>query len=305
MAKQTGPDFGSLGFYSGGRMLPEGDYALDFTLKMHAGTKADGTPAGPERLGVMLTCFPIGKDGAVVGEGTEHFLSMGTKAGESYAPDADTGKSLVSIPGGPGIGPNNKTNWFAFLKSLYDSGLPEGILSNDFTVVDGVWVHIQNVPEPEDRKSFRATTGEAGIDEKRGGGMMAVVTEILDGGAPWEGGGGITTSKKAAKPGPRGVVKHTIKAAPAPAAKKKATGSDDDEVKSAAETAIAGVLEAKPDGCKRLILQTGSFKLVKVSDGDEMASKVADLIKTDDDTLSSILGELGFELNGSDIKPTA
>src|SRR5437016_3811459 len=141
----AGVDFGSMGSYSGGFTLPEGDYSIEFEVAMER--LNDKQQGRSPRLGVYLHATPLAG-----GDVFDQFLSMGGKAALSFAPDPNTGKGLVSIPGGAGGGLNNSTNWYMFLKSLYDCGLPEGIFTNDFTVLDGINVHTQNVPEPEERK---------------------------------------------------------------------------------------------------------------------------------------------------------
>lgn len=299
-----GPNFGDLNFYSGGRMMPEGNYAIEFTIGMHAGTKSDGTPAGPERLGVFLNATPITESGEANGDPLDppHFISMGSKAHESWAPDPDTSKSLVAVPGGPGAGLSNKTNWFLFLKSIYDCGMPQGTLQNDLSAIDGIWVHVANVPEPEDRKNFRAQTGEAGGEERRGGGMVPVVTEILEGGKPWDGSGGMP-SEGAKKPAAKG------KAAPAAApktngkAKAAPPAAADDSVREAASESITSILAENESGMKRTKLRMEVFKAVKKAHGDEMVQKVMDEVVGNDDALSGVLEELGFTLSGQDIKP--
>lgn len=297
-AKPTGgTGFGALGFYFGGSILPEGDYAMEFNVIMHQGTKQDGSPAGPARLGVMITAHPLSG-----GDPSDQFLSMGTKASESFAPDPETGKSLVAVAGGPGLNPNNKTNWFYFLKSLYDCGLPEGIFENDLTTIDGIHVHTQNIPEPEDRKSFGARTGEAGAEERRGGGLMPVVSEIKEDGKPWEGTGGLPSAKpagkKAAPVAARAPVRAAAKAAPVAAV-------ENEDVEASALNAVAAVLEKSPNGCTKVALRTGTFKSLNDTAGDEMAQAVLDTYFGSDDTLNALVNQLEYSVQGVMVKPMA
>lgn len=295
--------FGDLGAYSGGFDIPEGDYAIEHTVQMYAPTKTDGTKAGVERLGVMLKFYPLAG-----GDPLEKFLSMGGKADQSYAPDPETGKGVIPVAGGAGAGLNNKTNWFLYLKSLYDCGLPPGVFDNDLTTIDGVWCHIQSVPEPEDRKGFGSRTGEA--EEERKAGKIPVCTEIKDDGKPWEGTGGIpevTEKPKVVKAGPKAVVKAApakpaaVKAKPAPAPVATAEG-DDEDLKAQALTAMAAVLEKNPKGCAKVVLRTGVYKAIK---DNEVGQQVLDTFFGDDDLLGSLLGDLGYTVAGMMIKPAA
>lgn len=300
-----GVNFGDLGFYSGGFSLPEGDYALEFNAVMFAGTKQDGTPAGPERLGVMVNAHPLRG-----GDMQQQFFSMGSKAHLSFAPNPETGKGLVPVPGGPASGANNKTNWFLFLKSMYDCGLPQGIFSNDLIVLDGIHVHTQQVPEPEDRKGFQAQTGEAAQEERRSG-MVPIVSAILDDGKPWEGTGGIP---EADAPAPAPVAKLPVKLAPkapvkpiarvAPvAAASVAEATDDEGVMTAAINGVTEVLTASPNGISKLLLRTGTFKAVTAVNGGPVAQQVLDTYFQTDEALNSILNQLGYASVGGQVKP--
>lgn len=314
-------NFGELEFYSGGFNLPEGNYCVFFDVRMHAGTKQDGTPAGPERLGVMLHAYPIAEDGTPQGdEAMEKFLSMGGKANQTYAPDPNTAdangwcKGLALVPGGPGAQPNNSTNWAMFLKSLYDCALPKGVFTNDLSVIDGIWIHTANVPEPEERKGFGQSTGEVEQQQRKGPSLIPVVTAILDGGKPWEGTGGLIEAKAPAKkaapaakaPAPKAGLKATPKAparpAPAPAA---AAAVDEDATKTAAVNAIGEVLGDAPNGIAKLVLRTKVFTKVKEAEGEEMAQAVASSIFADDATLNGVLAEVGYSVQGAQIKPLA
>jgi hypothetical protein len=304
-----GPNFGDLSFYSGGFLLPEGDWALEFNVQMHQGTDKNGTPKGAARLGVMLTAYPVA-NGALAGEPQEQFLSMGSKAHESYVPN-DTGKGLAKVPGGPGS-VTNKANWWYFLESLYNTGLPVGIFTDDLSVLDGIWVHTQNIPEPEERKGFgTAATGE--VQEQRFNNKMPVVSEILEGGKPWEGTGGIPTAAAAA---PKATVAGRI--APRPATTRAqappspaATTGDDEDVKNAAINGITSILMFEQpkgvypnaNGIKKLLLRTGTFKAVNTAVSPEMGQAVMDAFFSDDASLNGLLGEMGYHLVGNDVKP--
>src|SRR5271155_1825816 len=203
-APSAGFNFGDMSAYSSGGGIPEGDYVwTDLTVEMFQPTKLSGATVGPAKLAVKVTMVPLPN-----GEPREQHYSLGTNAHQSWQPNPETGKSIVAVPGGPGTPPNASTNWAILVKSLFDSGLPNGILNDDLSVLEGIHVHMANVPEPEERKGFRAKTGEAA--EIQTPATIAVVTEIKDDGKPWEGTGGIT---EAAAPKPNGKVPTAAQAA--------------------------------------------------------------------------------------------
>lgn len=290
--------FGSLDFYSGGYLLPEGDYAMEHNVVLHAFTKQDGTSVGEPKLGVMLTAHLLNGGGAV-----EQFLSMGSKAHLSFGPRED-GKGLQAIPGGPAVTAARSTNWQLYLKSLYDTGLGEGVFMDDIGVLDGIWVHTQNVPEPEERKGFGgAKTGEV-EQERKGSGLIPVVTAILDGGKPWEGGGGFPDAnapapKAVARPAPRAVARPV--AVPAQAA----AAVDADDVMTAAINAVTDVITKSPTpAITKLALRTGVFKLVQASQGGEMGNAVLNTFFGSDEALNQVLQPLGYVAAAGQVKPT-
>jgi hypothetical protein len=210
--------FGQLADYSGGAQLPEGDYCLYFDVRVHQATdKLSGAARGQANLGVMIQAWDLHDP---VAEPKEKFVSMGSKAKLTFQPNA-SGKGLALVPGGPAGSLNNKTNWFYLLESLYQCGMPEGVFSNDLTTIDGIHVHLSNIPEPEERKSYRKGAKTAVVDpdekaddEPKGSGLMPVITEIYETGRPWEGTGGVPTAPLAIAPTAQATPVH---AAPPPA----------------------------------------------------------------------------------------
>lgn len=305
-----GVNFGSLGMYVAGGGLPEGDYALEFECQMFQAKKQDGSTAGPIRLGVMVTAHSLTEAAA---EPRSQFYSMGGNADKSFAPNPDTGKGLVVVPGSAGSTLNNSSNWAYLLKSLYDCGMPEGVFVNDLTAIDGVWVHVSSIPEPEERKGFQSQTGE--VAEVRKAGTISIVTEIKEGGCPWEGGGGFEAAPAptpAAPVKPKGVVKPLAKppvakpalvkpkpAPPEPVAAAEAV--DEDEVATAAVSGVSTVLESAPTGCKKLKLRTGTFKAVTDESGAAMAQTVMETYFTSDENIDVLIGPLGYAVKGVDI----
>lgn len=309
-----GVDFGSRqsSLYTGGFTLPAGDWAVWFDLMLQQ-PRAGSTYTNP-RLGVRLSCYPLDKPNS---EPTEQFLSMGSKAHESFMP-SESGKSLVPIVGGPG-NLTNKSNWNLFRDSLYNAGLPEGIFSNDLSVLDGIWVTTAQEAEPEERKSFGgAETGEVAQQNNKVPGKIPVVIAIIEGGMPWDGGGGIPEAPKAvAKPGPRAVAPPAGRPAPAPATRpapsrpaaaapaESADAGDADAITAAAVNAIGTVLgdERYANGCPKLILKTSVFKLIEKSDGKDMAQAVTNAYFATDAAMAGLLGQINYKLEGTTVKP--
>lgn len=306
--------FGSDAFYAGGFTLPEGDYAMEHNVVMHAGTKQDGTPAGQERLGVMLTAYPVRG-----GDPIQQFLSMGTKAHESWAPDPETGKGIVPIAGVTPVSLSNKSNWYYYKKSMEDCGLPEGIFVDDIATLDGIWVHTTQVPEPEERKNFGAKTGEV-QEERKGGGKMVVVSAILDDGKPWEGTGGFDFTQAAAapaKPAVRAPAKPAVAAArpavkaparvAAPVQEEAAPEVDQEALLTAAINGVSDVLSqpANAKGCTKLALRANVFKAISKQADEETGNQVMAEFFSSDEALNTLLGQVGFALQGAQVKPAA
>lgn len=290
--------------YSAGGGLPEGDYLLTFDVQMYQAQTQAGVKRGAERLGVMLSATPVNGSGEAIDEPKTKFYSFGSKAHLSFSPDPNTGKGIVAIPGGAGAQPTNKSNWAYLLKSLYDSGMPKGIFTNDFTVLDGMLVHMHEVPEPEERKSFKKTaaTGEAaldGADEQQGNGKMSIVSEIK-GGVEWWEGDAVAAAPAAAKAGPKAVA---AKAAAPKAKAAPAAAAEEVDAAEAAVNAVGSVLEASPNGCAKLLLKTKTFTAVKGAHGDDMAQAVIDGFFGSDADLNGLLNQLGYQVTGQQIKP--
>ena len=308
--KKTAPvavPFGSLSFYVGGsRMLPRGLYAMEHHVHMFTPTKNDGTPSGkPAFLAVQLTAHPIDEEGNSTGEPILQQLSMGSKAALSFQPDPDTGKGLVPVPGGPASHGSTNTNWQLYLKSLYDSGLPEGVFEGSLDTIDGIWVRTDNMPEPEERKGYSsaAATSEAAGEAQQGPKLVPTVIEILENGKPWEGTGGIPSAEAA--PVKKAPAKTAPKAAPKAAPAKKAAPepeADEQDTATAASNAVTSVLEANPNGCTKIALRTGTFKALGAAGYDAATVKaILDETFANDDALNAVLGPLGYVVKGMQV----
>lgn len=300
LARRTAPQaaaavpFGDLGFYSGGGGLPDGKYAMEFNVMMFQAQSQSGERKGPARLGVQVKAYPL-NDPA---NPHEQFYSMGSKADQSYMPNPETGKGIVPVPGGPGGNLNNSTNWMYLLKSLYDSGLPQGVFVGDVSVLDGIHVQVTNIPEPEERSRFQSNTSEVAGDRKPQ--TIAIVSEILDDGKPWEGSGGIPTEAApvpvaAVRPGtkPAVVAPKPTAARSAPVAEPEPSAGDED-LQTEALNAITAVLSKSPDGMPRLSLRQEAFKAAGT-----MGDAVLKAYFSNNNDLNGILGQLGYTLKGA------
>lgn len=314
--------FGDDTFYSaGGGGIPEGRYLTYYDAVTHQYEKQDGSKVGPEFLAIRVAAYPLDSYTPET-EPLLGYYSMGGKALLSFMPNADDeGKSLLAVPGGPATGLNDSCNWNLYRKSLRDSGMPDGVFTNDLRAIDGTWVHITHIPEPENRKTMAARTGEA-QPEERANRTIAVVTEILEGGSPWEGGGGVpdvapAPAKVTRMPARSGAPAQRAAAPPAAAPARRAPGrpaaappppaaespTEDDDLLAAAQTAAAAVIEASPDGVPKLVLKTGVFKAAGKTNGNEIAQKILDTYWADDKTLNGLLGTLGYKINGPRVEP--
>ena len=161
-----GVNFGDTSMYSGGVFLPDGKYCVYYDVMMYQPTdQKTGAPKGKSNLGVMISFYPLANP--VEDAKIQKFYSMGQKADESYAPNPETGKGIVAVPGAKGQNLNDKTNWMMWLNSMEQSGLPKGVFTNDISVCDGMWVYVTSVDEPEERKGFQSATGEVqALDRK-------------------------------------------------------------------------------------------------------------------------------------------
>ena len=300
-----GVNFGDLGMYAGDFLLPKGDYCMFFDVLMFKGEKSNFG----ERLSVRVAAYPL--DNPTEEHKKEQIYSMGSKAHLSFAPNPNTGKGLVSIPGAVGATLPPSSNWGMFLKSLYDSGLPQGTFTNDLTTIDGIWAHVEHVDEPAERAGFQSATGEAPRPENSGPRKIAVVTEILEGGKPWEGTGGIpaegaaTPAAPAAPARPALVRPPAARPAPAPAraaAPAPAATASADDIQTAAVNGLSAVLEKNLQGLPWLQLRNQAFSAIKATNGDDMASAVTDTYFGSDDAINGLLGQLGYVKSGPAVK---
>jgi len=323
-AQMIGVNFGDPSMYSGASFIPDGDYCMTFDAVLHTAVdKNTGVARGKARLGVMVNFYPLSN---LTEEGKlQQFYSMGSKAHESFAPNPETGKGFVPVPGAKGGSFNDKTNWMMLLNSLWQSGMPVEVLSNDFTTIDGVWAHVTNVDEPAERATYKSNTAEIQQEERKPG-KVAVVSLILEGGAPWEGGGGFEAPAATppvqappVRPGPRPVpavapvaatrpagprpVVAAPRTAPAPAPP-PASAQTEQDLRTEAITSISDVLTKKPNGLPRLLLRNETVKYFDVNGKSTVGAAViaAYFEPSGADALQSLLGEMGYFVDGAQVK---
>lgn len=295
--------FGNLDMYAAGGGLAEGDYVLaDMTNMMFQATNQAGATFGPARLGCMVQLQSMAEPAA---EFKTQFYSMGSSAHESFQPSAN-GKGLVAVPGGKATVLNDATNWMAFLKSLYNAGLPAGIFDNDLSVLEGTHVHLAPQAPPKERSGFQSKTAEVAVEQAKPRDIM-VVTEIKEDGKPWENTGGLLEAAPApataAKPA---AAKRAAVAAAAPVAAAASAATDGavsaEDLQEAASNGITAYLEANPNGGTKLALRMATHKNVAASLGPDVAKLVVDTFFKGDAELNSIINVLGFKVVGAEVK---
>lgn len=297
----SGVDFLALhsAVYSGRFVLPEGQYALFFETTLQQ--PKEGSAFTKERLGVKVLAYPLDKPGA---EPMEQFYSMGSKAHLSFLP-SDDAKGLQPVVGGPGT-ITNKSNWFVFFRELYNAGLPEDLATNDLSILDGIWVQTGQIPEPEERSSFQSDTAEVQTQTNRTPGKIAVVTEILDGGKPWEGGGGMPEAKgKKAAPATKAKVAPKAAVVEDEEEAEETTEEGDDAVRDAAINAVAEILGESPKGVPKLILKTKAARVIQEKNDKATSEAAIKKFFANDAALADFLGQLDYVISGTQVKPKA
>lgn len=296
--------FGDFSTYSSGAGIPEGNYAMFFDVRMYQ-YKKNNNNLGDPTLSVVATAYNLDDPAA---EPREQVYGLGRQAHKSFMPNPDTGKGVVPVPDAAQSSLNNATNWGFFLKSMYDSGLPRGVFTDDLSTLDGVWVHVHPIPEPEERKTMKArNTSEFEADS--GPKTIPIVTEILPGGKPWENGGGMPEGAAAPAKTVAAAASTTRRraAAPPPPPPPPAAGGEvtDEQIAEAAVNSIGEVLgkATNAKGMKKIKMRVESLAHAGKVYGDEMAAFIAEVTFADDTSLNTVLGELGYKAVGQDIVP--
>lgn len=317
-------NFGGAGFFTGGMGLPEGNYAATFSTQVFQPTKADGTASRtPAFLAVMGTFYPIDPaTGELRGEIEEHPFNCGPNALESFVPSAD-GKGFDAIPNGKSQGMWNLSAFGVFLDSLKACGLPPSYVSNDFSVLDGIWIHTQNIPEPDEKRAYgqraRAKTGAAamsgqGADDQDRVRLNVICTEILEGGKPWEGTGGIPDESEAAAPkvasriAPRAAAPVARPASriaprvPPPAAAPQSEEMSEEDINNAAINAASESLGKNPNGMTTAALKVAIFQFCAKEYGDDVAQAVQNTWVQPMDAFKALLQQNGYVVSGVSVK---
>lgn len=286
--------------------IPEGDYAVQYRVTNEK--FADGSMP----VGAKLTCMPLRG-----GDTIEKFIKFGTGMEDSWMPSED-GMSVVENPNFPEDQTrkafSKKSNWGIHLKSLYDVAPDIPNLSDSFEPIDGIWVTIQNIPEPAERASYNASTAEEAEKKKKFPAKIPVITAIIEGGKPWEGGGGFDFATAAApkttvkakvapltKPGPVGVKKAAPPVVVEETEEEEVDENEASDAATVAGSAVAAFLSKNKAGSSSAMLQTQVFSAVKKEHGAEMAQAVMSALQGDG--YEAILGMQGFKLAGALVKP--
>jgi hypothetical protein len=301
-AEEPGFNLGDSEVYVGSGGIPEGDYILkDFKVEYNQGINREtGQAKGPQRIGVNLTVVPL-HDPNNPDEEKTSFYGFGKSAMKNFAPHPTNQYKVVQTPSATGGTIHPSCKWGMFYKSLMDSGLPKGVFVNDLSVLKGTWVHMQPT-EAKDWKTIRAqvaTTGEADEDEGGGGNdFVTVVSEIKQGGMPWEGGGGIpeegATPKKgllAKKPPAPAAAKGLKKTPPPP----PPPSDDDDPGEDAARAIVHTILEANMTGLPSLSLRNKFIKIAGEKYEDDVAAAALALFDVPENR-AALLAEHGFAI---------
>lgn len=281
---------GALATYAGGFSIPEGNYVVNHEGMLYKPEKSEGEA----RLGVMVTFSPA--DG---GEDKTKFFSMGSNAKKAFMVDPDSdGKCFMEVPGSEGTGNlPDSTNWSLYLQSIYNAGMPEDHFVASLEAIDGITVHIQEVPEPKGRASFAKNTGDAEEGPRREN-KVPIVTEVLV--APW-----IEEEEKpkkgaapAAKPT---LVKGKAKAEVVEEEEEEAEEEGDVDIADAATSIVTDLLTASPDGLAKLKIRTGVLSAAKKKHDEETADKIIAHLFQTKDGLDKALAAVGYKLNKASI----
>jgi hypothetical protein len=250
-----------------------------------------------ERLGAMVSFVPL-EDPRKEAEKTQ-FYSFGSEAHKSFMPNPAHGKGILPIPGAPANSFNNSTNWFLFLKSLYDLGMPHGLVTNTVAPLEGTWVYIQHIDEPAERATFQSNTAEVSA-APRTPKKIAVVGEIIQGGKPWEGGGGWPDKPVQAAP-VNGSPSPMAPPVAAPAPPPPPAGNQGD-VRTIGMASIGDLLEAALKGGQkqvpRLGLRNNTFSAVHSKYGESVAAAVLAQVFDTAGALEAVVGDLGCTIQG-------
>lgn len=329
-------NLGDDALYSGGGGFPEGNYALYFDLRNYQAVKQNGAAAGPPRLGVMISAYDLSEANPSAAQPREQFYSFGSTADKSFQPTPD-GKALMRVPGGPATTLQDSTNWAVLRQSMIDCDpMIQQVFQGDFSVLDGMWAHMSHIPEPEGRKSYKAKTADDFQQSDRPR-TIVIVSEVMEGGKPWEGGGGVPDTAvsaapaapvaaapparpapagRPAAPAPRPAVaapaarppaaRPALAPRPAPAPPPPAAAAvSDEDVMNAASGAASTVLGKFPGGLAKTLFRVNTFTEAQAAYGDATAQAVIEMYFANDDATNVLLGSLGYSIQGATIKPAA
>ena len=274
ITKNSAPDHVSLAlsdFSEGGGIFPEGRYRMDEVRFVYF----DYDRKGPNTLSMRLKATPLGVEGAQ--QATQQY-SLGKQAAIAYAPSAD-GCRLTLVPdSGVNGGLKKGSNFHEFLTAIINAGFPETKWEGDVSVFDGVEAFFTHKAMKEYDDSGRGgLTGEAKPKEERKFPKTLPVPS-------------------------RDVVMPGEKSAAAPAAA-KAKSAASEEVLSQLAADLTDVLAANPEGIGKGKARLNIFQAHKAAKLNKELSDAVINAYLDDATLTGVLTQIGYALNGSNIQP--
>jgi len=297
-----GPNLMDTSIFVSGGGVPDGDYCIFAEYAIHTPTdKATGAPKGDPKLGVMVTYYAIND---LAAEPRKQHYSVGRNAHKSFMPNAD-GSGIVPIPGAPPQPFYHDTAWEVFINEAVNAGVPDKLPGPKS--LNGFWVHITQVNEPESWSKMPQTGATAEVQGKpREPVKIAVISQILPGGNPLQGGGGLEALQKGAKPVSTVVTAKDIKAivGATAAATLPADGVNLEDLAAAVEEAATAALE-KPENSKGM--PRGKFRqevgdFLDAQFGADVKDAAFTEVISNEAELNKILGKLGFVLQGLQVK---
>ena len=113
-------------------------------------------------------------------DGQEFVQNYSVGDPERFLPSTD-GKTLVAVGAAQAL--SKSSNAYLLLNALINAGVPENKLSEDISVLDGLYAHHIGLPEPK-RAGLARVVAEGAVARER---VISVPDRILS--APWDKGG--------------------------------------------------------------------------------------------------------------------
>lgn len=298
-------NFGSQELYVSGGGIPDGDYLWkEANWENYPYTNKAGVVVNTS-LACVVQYIPL--DDPRPENIKKQPYSVGQQTEKNFVPSAD-GKGLEPRIGSGGGTFNNSSNWAELRDSLLNSALPDGLLMNDLSVLDGSLVHILN--KKMERGNMPTLSDVPGGVQANAPKMLPLISAFLDNGMPWEGGGGLANYKAATGAAPAVAARAAAKA-PVPITRPaavvpvaEAVTEPDEDVMTIALNAVSDQITAKPEGMPKVVLKVNCFAAIKKSHGADMAQAAQEIFNSDD-ALTSLLGELAYGIVSGKVQPNA